>query len=171
MALCNIYWVQRHWFSLDSLWDIILMRWANMQFTFSFFEPFFFFSDFDLEKERTILDEQGLRIAKNQKSSQKNRRKLAESTRGIIFCSIIVLCSFMLWFLYENLLNYLSLSYELNHWLLFFQRHQLKISWSYSTPYWRVIKKRLIMLPRELNLGKMLFSTFTRSFMKHHILI
>ncbi|KAL0445351.1 UNVERIFIED_CONTAM: protein CASP [Sesamum latifolium] len=38
-------------------------------------------SDFDLEKERTILDEQGLRIAENQENSQKNRRKLAESTR------------------------------------------------------------------------------------------
>nr|GMC69536.1 protein CASP-like [Ipomoea batatas] len=37
--------------------------------------------DFDLEKERTILDEQGLRIAENQENSQKNRRKLAESTR------------------------------------------------------------------------------------------
>ncbi|KAK4489071.1 hypothetical protein RD792_004865 [Penstemon davidsonii] len=37
--------------------------------------------DFDLEKERTNLDEQGLRIAENQESSQKNRRKLAESTR------------------------------------------------------------------------------------------
>lgn len=40
--------------------------------------------DFDLEKERTILDEQGLRIAENQENSQKNRRKLAESTRGIV---------------------------------------------------------------------------------------
>ncbi|KAI3457758.1 hypothetical protein Pfo_014421 [Paulownia fortunei] len=40
-----------------------------------------FWKDFDLEKERTILDEQGLRIAENQENSQKNRRKLAESTR------------------------------------------------------------------------------------------
>lgn len=40
------------------------------------------FTDFDLEKERSILDEQGLRIAENQDISQKNRRKLAESTRG-----------------------------------------------------------------------------------------
>ncbi|KAG6382882.1 hypothetical protein SASPL_157401 [Salvia splendens] len=40
-----------------------------------------FWKDFDLEKERTILDEQGIRIAENQENSQKNRRKLAESTR------------------------------------------------------------------------------------------
>lgn len=44
---------------------------------------FFFFLDFDLEKEKSILDEQGLRIAENQENSQKNRRKLAENTRGI----------------------------------------------------------------------------------------
>ncbi|TMX01666.1 hypothetical protein EJD97_023992 [Solanum chilense] len=40
-----------------------------------------FWKDFDLEKERITLDEQGLRIAENQENSQKNRRKLAESTR------------------------------------------------------------------------------------------
>ncbi|XP_073122701.1 protein CASP isoform X1 [Henckelia pumila] len=40
-----------------------------------------FWKDFDLEKERIVLDEQGLRIAENQENSQKNRRKLAESTR------------------------------------------------------------------------------------------
>ncbi|KAK9091184.1 hypothetical protein Sjap_024361 [Stephania japonica] len=40
-----------------------------------------FWRDFDIEKERSILDEQGLKIAENQESSQKNRRKLAESTR------------------------------------------------------------------------------------------
>ncbi|XP_057952148.1 protein CASP [Malania oleifera] len=40
-----------------------------------------FWRDFDLEKERSVLDEQGLRIAENQENSQKNRRKLAESTR------------------------------------------------------------------------------------------
>uniref|UniRef100_A0A5B7C505 Protein CASP n=1 Tax=Davidia involucrata TaxID=16924 RepID=A0A5B7C505_DAVIN len=40
-----------------------------------------FWKDFDLEKERSLLDEQGLRIAENQENSQKNRRKLAESTR------------------------------------------------------------------------------------------
>ncbi|KAJ8646654.1 hypothetical protein MRB53_008402 [Persea americana] len=40
-----------------------------------------FWRDFDLEKERSVLDEQGLKIAENQESSQKNRRKLAESTR------------------------------------------------------------------------------------------
>ncbi|KAK4374634.1 hypothetical protein RND71_005311 [Anisodus tanguticus] len=40
-----------------------------------------FLPDFDLEKERSTLDEQGLRIAENQENSQKNRRKLAESTR------------------------------------------------------------------------------------------
>ncbi|GMJ06596.1 CCAAT-displacement protein alternatively spliced product [Hibiscus trionum] len=40
-----------------------------------------FWKEFDLEKEKGMLDEQGLRIAENQESSQKNRRKLAESTR------------------------------------------------------------------------------------------
>uniref|UniRef100_A0A2N9HJX6 Cux N-terminal domain-containing protein n=1 Tax=Fagus sylvatica TaxID=28930 RepID=A0A2N9HJX6_FAGSY len=40
-----------------------------------------FWKDFDLEKEKAVLDEQGLRIAENQENSQKNRRKLAESTR------------------------------------------------------------------------------------------
>ena len=42
-------------------------------------------SEFDLEKEKSLLDEQGLRIAENQENSQKNRRKLAESTRGTFF--------------------------------------------------------------------------------------
>lgn len=41
------------------------------------------FVEFDLEKEKSVLDEQGLRIAENQENSQKNRRKLAESTRGM----------------------------------------------------------------------------------------
>ncbi|XP_021736313.1 protein CASP-like [Chenopodium quinoa] len=41
-----------------------------------------FWKEFDLEKEKSLLDEQGLRIAENQENSQKNRRKLAESTRG-----------------------------------------------------------------------------------------
>lgn len=40
-----------------------------------------FWKEFDLEKEKSLLDEQGLRIAENQENSQKNRRKLAESTR------------------------------------------------------------------------------------------
>ncbi|XP_010265204.1 PREDICTED: protein CASP [Nelumbo nucifera] len=40
-----------------------------------------FWRDFDLEKERSLLDEQGLKIAENQENSQKSRRKLAESTR------------------------------------------------------------------------------------------
>ncbi|KAJ4791347.1 Protein casp [Rhynchospora pubera] len=40
-----------------------------------------FWKEFDLEKERSGLDEQGLKIAENQETSQKNRRKLAESTR------------------------------------------------------------------------------------------
>ncbi|XP_062212192.1 protein CASP-like [Phragmites australis] len=40
-----------------------------------------FWKDFDLEKERSGLDEQGLKIAENQETSQKNRRKLAENTR------------------------------------------------------------------------------------------
>lgn len=48
-----------------------------------FFSPSFFpFLDFDLEKEKSLLDELGLKIAENQENSQKNRRKLAESTRG-----------------------------------------------------------------------------------------
>lgn len=41
------------------------------------------FTEFDLEKERNVLDEQGVKIADNQENSQKNRRKLAESTKGI----------------------------------------------------------------------------------------
>lgn len=41
-----------------------------------------FWKEFDLEKERSALDEQGLRIAENQENSQRNRRKLAETTRG-----------------------------------------------------------------------------------------
>lgn len=46
------------------------------------------FVEFDLEKERSVLDEQGLKIAENQESSQKNRRKLAESTRGLLRSSL-----------------------------------------------------------------------------------
>ncbi|XP_030492821.2 protein CASP [Cannabis sativa] len=38
-----------------------------------------FWKEFDLEKERYVLDEQGVKIADNQENSQKNRRKLAES--------------------------------------------------------------------------------------------
>lgn len=45
-------------------------------------------TDFDLEKEKVVLDEQGLRIAENQENSQKNRRKLAENTRGINYMSL-----------------------------------------------------------------------------------
>ncbi|XP_044477720.1 protein CASP-like [Mangifera indica] len=40
-----------------------------------------FWKEFDLEKEKSVLDEQGLRVAENQENSQKNRRKLAENTR------------------------------------------------------------------------------------------
>ncbi|XP_062116954.1 protein CASP isoform X2 [Humulus lupulus] len=40
-----------------------------------------FWKEFDLEKERYVLDEQGVKIADNQENSQKNRRKLAESTK------------------------------------------------------------------------------------------
>jgi len=39
-------------------------------------------ADFDLEKWRAKLDDQGLKIGDNQENSLKNRRKLAESTRG-----------------------------------------------------------------------------------------
>lgn len=54
-----------------------------------------FVSEFDLEKEKSLLDEQGLRIAENQENSQKNRRKLAESTRG----------TFRFTFLFNNLIS------------------------------------------------------------------
>lgn len=54
-----------------------------------------FVSEFDLEKEKSLLDEQGLRIAENQENSQKNRRKLAESTRG----------TFSFTFLFNNLIS------------------------------------------------------------------
>ncbi|KAK2647829.1 hypothetical protein Ddye_015318 [Dipteronia dyeriana] len=47
-----------------------------------------FWKDFDLEKEKSVLDEQGLRIAENQENSQKNRRKLAESTRDFKKASV-----------------------------------------------------------------------------------
>ena len=40
-------------------------------------------SGFGLEKERRVLREQRLKIAENHENSQKNRRKLAESTRGL----------------------------------------------------------------------------------------
>uniref|UniRef100_A0A7N0VFN7 Protein CASP n=1 Tax=Kalanchoe fedtschenkoi TaxID=63787 RepID=A0A7N0VFN7_KALFE len=40
-----------------------------------------YWKEFNLEKERNLLDEQGVKIAGNQENSQKNRRKLAESTR------------------------------------------------------------------------------------------
>ncbi|KAH7365061.1 hypothetical protein KP509_18G007100 [Ceratopteris richardii] len=42
---------------------------------------FSYWKDFNLENERTKLDEQGLRIGENQEVSLKNRRKLAENTR------------------------------------------------------------------------------------------
>lgn len=54
-------------------------------FSMAAFVFLFLLTDFDLEKEKSVLDEQGLRIAENQENSQKNRRKLAESTRGIPF--------------------------------------------------------------------------------------
>ncbi|TYH41359.1 hypothetical protein ES332_D12G311200v1 [Gossypium tomentosum] len=41
-----------------------------------------FWKELDLEKEKSLLDGQGLRIAENLENSQKNRRKLAESTRN-----------------------------------------------------------------------------------------
>lgn len=44
-----------------------------------------FWRDLDLEKWRAELDDQGLRIGDNQENSLKNRRKLAESTRGKLF--------------------------------------------------------------------------------------
>ena len=50
---------------------------------------YFLFTEFDLEKEKSALDEQGLRIAENQENSQKNRRKLAESTRGCCSCHLL----------------------------------------------------------------------------------
>eukprot|EP01018_Ginkgo_biloba_P035795 Gb_08468 [translate_table: standard] len=43
--------------------------------------PVWSLADFDLERERSGLDEQGMKIAENQETSLKNRRKLAESTR------------------------------------------------------------------------------------------
>jgi hypothetical protein len=55
------------------LWNII----NDINFMLSFLGAL----DFDLEKERIGLDEQGLKIAENQETSQKNRRKLAENTR------------------------------------------------------------------------------------------
>ena len=65
-----------------------------------FFLPF---AEFDLEKEKSVLDEQGLRIAENQENSQKNRRKLAESTRGIV-------CSYMYVHVYSNHKHFVQVS-------------------------------------------------------------
>ena len=55
-------------------------------------------ADFDLDSERSKLDEQGLQIGESQESSLKNRRKLAESTRGIVsfpFSSVYITLAFI----------------------------------------------------------------------------
>ncbi len=39
-------------------------------------------AEFDLDTLRGKLDEQGLAIAESQEASMKNRKKLAESTKG-----------------------------------------------------------------------------------------
>lgn len=49
-------------------------------------------AEFDLEREKGKLDEQGLRIGENQENSLKNRRKLAESTRGRHYAPISFVC-------------------------------------------------------------------------------
>lgn len=64
-----------------------------------FFLKQIYVSEFDLEKEKSLLDEQGLRIAENQENSQKNRRKLAESTRGTFSVSPYILLCLTLQFL------------------------------------------------------------------------
>ena len=40
------------------------------------------FADFELERFRSQLDEKGMRVAEQQEASVKNRRKLAETTKG-----------------------------------------------------------------------------------------
>ena len=67
--------------SYDDNLLISLLEWLADFFFFAL-SLFFPFLDFDLEKEKSLLDELGLKIAENQENSQKNRRKLAESTRG-----------------------------------------------------------------------------------------
>lgn len=52
-------------------------------------------ADFDLEAWRVKLDEQGLKIGDNQENSLKNRRKLAESTRGKLVCVSLVLAVYI----------------------------------------------------------------------------
>ena len=42
----------------------------------------FSFADFELERFRSQLDEKGMRVAEQQEASVKNRRKLAETTKG-----------------------------------------------------------------------------------------
>ncbi|BFG41595.1 hypothetical protein CerSpe_278690 [Prunus speciosa] len=49
-----------------------------------------FWKEFDLEEEKSELDEKGLRIAENQENRQKNRPKLAESTRGMPFYILMI---------------------------------------------------------------------------------
>lgn len=41
-----------------------------------------FDADFELERFRSQLDEKGMRVAEQQEASVKNRRKLAETTKG-----------------------------------------------------------------------------------------
>lgn len=62
-------------------------RWAFFLKKIIDYYLLFLFTEFDLEKERSVLDDQGVRIGENQENSQKNRRKLAETTRGISFIS------------------------------------------------------------------------------------
>lgn len=65
-----------------------------------------FVTEFDLEKERSGLDEQGLKIAENQEVSQKNRRKLAESTRGMFYAKLpICQCLMFPWISKDILLQ------------------------------------------------------------------
>ena len=53
-------------------------------------------AEFDLESARSEMDEQGLRVAEHQESSLRNRRKLAEATRGTCSFRSITLAQVLL---------------------------------------------------------------------------
>lgn len=91
------------------------------------------FADFELEKERVLLDEQGLRIAENQENSQKNRRKLAESTRGNTTCFPYLTAILMMSF--RNRHHWIRIRYKLAVW-----SRCKDVNFSFS--FWNIFRKK-----------------------------